>query len=646
MFRTIAFTTLVLASTAASGQFDPATNSKAQPIAFENTIPAPQDIAYPGTMMLNIDASDTSKGIFTVSETLGVDKAGPMVLLFPKWLPGHHSPSGELDKLAGLVITGDKGQPIPWVRDMVDVFAYHVDVPDGVKTLHMNFQFISATAKDQGRIVMTPNLISLQWNSLSLYPAGYFTRDIPVSATVHYPAGFSASSGLASTAAGSTYTYQKTSYQTLVDSPALAGRYYRQWALSPRVFLDVYADKPEDLTATPEQINKHKALVTQAVKLFGSQHYDNYHFLLSLSSQLGGAGLEHHRSSEDGTTEKYFTDWDHQVNERNLLPHEYTHSWNGKFRRGADLWTANYSVPMRDSLLWVYEGQTQFWGYVLQARSGLVSKADTLDGYAMIAAYYDHQPAHKWRPLIDTTNDPIIAHRRPKGWTSWQGSEDYYNEGLLIWMEVDSILRQQSHGTKSLDDFAHAFFGINDGDWGEVTYTFDDVVKTLNDIQPYDWAGFLHDRLGTVMTQAPLKGLEQNGYKLIYTDQPSDVYQQSEANRHKVDASYSIGIAASNDAPGSRDGDVQTVVWDSPAFTAGMTVGDTIIAINGRKFSAAALKTAIIAAKADKNPIHLTVERQDDYRDVAIDYHDGPRYPHLVKIGTGETGLDKLLAPK
>jgi predicted metalloprotease with PDZ domain len=458
---------------------------------------------------------------------------------------------------------------------------------------------------------------------------------------VQYPAGFTAASGLPSTANGPIYTYDTTTYQILVDSPVVAGRYYKQWALSPKVDLNVFADKPADLAATPEQIDAHKRLVEQAVKLFGSQHYDHYEFLLSLSSQLGGIGLEHHRSSENGDDEDYFTNWDGTIAQRNLLPHEYTHSWNGKFRRPAGLWTPNYDVPMRDSGLWVYEGQTQFWGYVLQARSGIVSKADTLDQYAMIAAYYDHMPARQWRDLLDTTNDPIISHRRPKGWTSWQRSEDYYNEGLMVWMEVDSLMRQQSHGTKSLDDFARAFFGINDGDWGEVTYTFQDVVNTLNQIVPYDWGAFLNERLQGLNTQAPLKGFEQNGYKLVYTADETKVFSQSEATRHRVDTSYSIGLIAS-----AKDGDVQSVIWDGPAFKAGMTVGDRIVSVNGRAFSPEVLKAAIVAATTDKNPIRLNVERQDDYRDVAIDYHDGPRYPHLVKVGTGETGLDKLLAPK
>ncbi|MGN6375448.1 MAG: M61 family metallopeptidase [Sphingomonas sp.] len=641
MTRSLAFAALLLGSTAASAQITPATNSKPQMVPIVNTIPAPQDVDYPGTLTLDVDASDNSQGIFRVKETIPVDKTGPMVLLYPKWLPGNHSPTGQLDKLTGLTITGDKGQPIRWVRDTVDVYAYHIDVPEGVKTLNLAFQFASATSPDQGRIVMTPNLISLQWNSVSLYPAGYYVRDIPITATAHYPAGFSAASGLPSTANGPIYTYNTASYQTLVDSPVVAGRYYKQWALSSKVDLNVFADKPADLVATPEQIDAHKRLVDQAVKLFGAQHYDHYEFLLSLSEQLGGNGLEHHRSSEDGTGEGYFTDWKNQTYDHNLLPHEFTHSWDGKFRRPADLWTPNYEVPMQDSLLWVYEGQTQFWGYVLQARAGMVSKQDTLDEYAMIAAVYDHMPARQWRDLLDTTNDPIISQRRPKGWISWQRAEDYYNEGLMVWMEVDSMLRQQSHGTKSLDDFARAFFGMRDGDWGELTYTFNDVVDTLNSIQPYDWATFLNERLQGLSNQAPLGGFEQNGYKLVYTADETDVFKQSEANRNNVNAAYSLGLVAS-----SKDGDVQSVIWDSPAFKAGMTVGDTIKAVNGKAFSPDVLKDAIVAAQTDKDPLLLQVERQGDYRQVAIDYHDGPRYPHLVKTGSGQTGLDKLLTAK
>lgn len=640
MFRPVMIASLLAAPAVVLGATPAmAENSKPQPVPHVDTIPAARDVPYPATIEIAVDATDIKRGIFSVKQTIPVDKAGPMVLLYPKWLPGAHSPRGEIEKLAGLVITAD-GKPVPWKRDPVDVFAFHIDVPQGARTLDISLKFLSATKSDQGRIVTTPNMLSLQFNSMSLYPAGYFTRAIPVKATVKYPDGWTAASGLPSTSAGSTYTYDATNYEVLVDSPVLAGRYYKKWALSPRVNLNVFADTPEELAATPEQIDAHKKLVDQAVKTFNSQHYDTYEFLLSISDQLGGIGLEHHRSSENGVAPGYFTKWSDGPGRRNLLPHEFTHSWDGKFRRGAELWTPDFRTPMIGSSLWVYEGQTQFWGYVLQARSGIVSKQDTLDMYAIILASLDNRPARDWRPLIDTTNDPVMSQRKPKGWTSYQRSEDYYNEGLLVWMEVDSILRQQSRGKKSIDDFARAFFGINDGDWGQVTFTFDDVVAALNKIQPYDWKGFLTQRLGETGAPAPLKGFVDNGYKLTYSAEPTKAFKSAEAVAKRVDLTYSLGIVL------DKDGEITGVGWNSPADQAAIDVGTKVIAVNGTAYSEAAIKAAIVAAKTSKDAIQLILKNGEHISTVAIDYHDGPRYPRLEKIGTGEGGLDRLLAPR
>ena len=638
MLRSIAVASLLLSTAAPALAQVPPGNSAPQPVPFVDTIPAPQDTPYPGTILLNVDATNTEQGIFRVKETIPVAKAGPMALLFPKWLPGAHSPRGEIEKLAGLVIKAN-GRVIPWTRDMVDVFAFHIDVPQGARNLDVEFQFISATKGDQGRIVATPNMISLEPNSVSLYPAGYFTRQIPIQMTVKFPTGWTAAGAVPAKANGSTYVYDKTNYEILVDSPLLAGRYGKTWPLSERVNLNVFADDPKELAATPEQIDAHKRLVEQAEKTFGAHHYDHYEFLLSISDQLGGIGLEHHRSSENGVTPGYFTEWNASPGRRNLLPHEFTHSWDGKFRRGAELWTPDYRTPMRDKSLWVYEGQTQFWGYVLQARSGLVSKQDTLDAYAGIAGSYDLAPARQWRDLIDTTNDPIISARRPKGWTSWQRSEDYYNEGLMVWMEVDAMLRQKSGGTKSIDDFAKAFFGIRNGDWGEVTYTFDDVANTLNAIVPYDWASFLTKRLTETGQPAPVDGFAMNGYKLVYTAEPTKYFTNAEKSGG-VNVTYSIGLSV------AKDGEATAVIWDSPAFKAGMDVGTVIQAVNGTAYSGDVLKAAIVAAQTSKEPIKLLVKSGPRYREVAIDYHGGPRYPRLQKTGTGETGLDKLLMPR
>lgn len=629
MVRVLSLAALLLASTTPAL----AQNSAPQPVPFANTIPDARDIAYPGTLTLDIDATDTQRGIFRVKQTIPVAKSGHMVLLYPKWLPGKHGPRGEIEKLAGLQIRAG-GKRIAWTRDPVDVYAFHIEVPSGAKKLDLEFQFLSATVGDQGRIVMTPNLMSLQFNSMSLYPAGYFTRRIPIQARVQYPEGWSAASAVPSKASGSAYVYDKTDYDTLVDSPVLAGRYHRAFELSPRVTLDVFADAPEELEAKPEQIEAHKRLVDQAVKVMGSQPYDHYRFLLSISDELGGIGLEHHRSTEIGARPGYFLKYDDAPNSRNVVPHEYAHSWDGKYRRGADLWTPDFRTPMRNSLLWVYEGQTQFWGYVFGARSGLVPKDVTLEAYASIMASLDNRPAREWRPMGDTTNDPIITARAPKGWVSQQRSEDYYNEGLLVWMEVDSILREKSGGTKSIDDFARAFFGGRDGDYGEVTYTFDDVVRTLNGVLPYDWRGLLDARVNDVSTRAPLGGFERNGYKLVYTDVPNKATPKT-----SVDLAYSLGLTL-----GAKG--ITSVGWDTPAFNAGIDLGDEIVAVNGRAYSGDRLKDAVKATKGSKEPIRLLLKSGDRYREVAIDYHDGLRYPHLVKTTEGEAGLDTLLKPR
>jgi predicted metalloprotease with PDZ domain len=626
---------LLLATAAPALAQVPAGNTAPQLVPYVDTIPAARDVAFPGVMTLDVDATDTVLGIFRVKQTIPVPRAGSMVLLYPKFLPGNHAPRGEIEKLAGLIVRAN-GRVVPWTRDPVDVYAFHLDVPEGARRLDIEFQFLSATKPDQGRIVVTPTMISLQPERVSLYPAGYFTRQIPVKMTVRYPEGWTAASALPARVTGSTYSYDQTNYEILVDSPILAGRHYKQWALSPRVDLNVFADTPAELEAKPEHIEAHRRMVDQAIKTFGAQHYDRYEFLLSITNQLGGIGLEHHRSSENGVSPGYFTDWENSVVRRNLLPHEFAHSWDGKFRRGADLWTPDYRTPMRNSLLWVYEGQTQFWGYVLQARSGLVSKQDTLDALAQIAGNLQNTRGREWRPLIDTTNDPVISARRPKGWTTWQRSEDYYNEGLLVWMEVDAMLRRQSNGTKSIDDFARAFYGMRDGDWGELTYTFEDVAETLNRIQPYDWAGFLRKRITETGAPAPVAGFEMNGYRLVYTPEPTSYFAKTERAANATNLSFSLGLTL------NREGEATGVVWDSPAAKAGIDVGTTVLAVNGEGYTPERIKAAVAA----KQPIRLWVRAQDRLREVVIDYRDGPRYPRFEKVGTGEAGLDRLLAAR
>jgi len=614
--------------------------SEPQPVAVPDNVPQARDIAYPGTIRLGVDATDTARGIFRVREVIPV-APGKLTLLYPEWLPGAHSPRGPVDAVAGFRFSVG-GKAIPWKRDPVQVYALHLDIPAGATELVAEFDYLSPTVKDQGRVVMTPDMLNLQWNLVSLYPAGYFTRRIPVDATVTLPAGWRYGTALEprDQGAGDTVSFRTIDYENLVDSPIFAGRYFRQERLSPDVRLNIVADSPGELAATPEQIAAHRRLVEQAAKLFGARHYDHYDFLLAITDRMGGIGLEHHRSSENGTNTGYFTRWEENVARHNLLPHEYTHSWNGKYRRGADLWTPDYSVPMRNSMLWVYEGQTQFWGYVLQARSGLVSKEDTLGAYASIAALYDGRPGRAWRPLIDTTNDPITARRRPEPWPSFQRSEDYYNEGLLLWLDTDMQIRELTGGKRSLDDFARAFFGMNDRDWGVLTYDFDDVVRTLDQVAPYDWAAFLRERVDQVRPHPPLGWLARGGYRLAFTAEPTNYWKQNEKVRKITDLSYSLGVVI------DKDDALSEVIWDGPAFAAGLTKGTKLVALNGRAFDVADLKRAIADAATSRAPITLLVKQGDVYRTVPIAYHDGPRYPRLERTGSGPAALDALLAPR
>ena len=619
-------------------------SSGPQPRPMPPPIAAPQDTPYPGTIRLAVDATDLDRRIFTVRETIPVRAGEPLVLLYPQWLPGNHSPTGRVEKLAGLTIRANDA-PLEWTRDVVDVFAFHVAVPAGVTSLDLAFQFTAAIEAGDGRVVMTPDMLNLQWNSVVLYPAGYFARQIEVAPSVRLPGGWQFGTALETASnAGGVATFKTTSLETLVDSPIFAGRFFKRVDLDPGaaapVRLDIVADRAELLDMKPEQIEAHRAMVQQAYKLYGSHHYGHYDFLLALTDQMGGIGLEHHQSSEDGTVPGYFTAWDTNADARDLLPHEFTHSWNGKFRRPADLWTPNFNVPMRNSLLWVYEGQTQYWGFVLAARSGLLTRQQTLDAIASTAATYDHRVGRQWRTLQDTTNDPIIALRRPLPWRSWQRSEDYYSEGQLVWLDVDTLIREQSHDRRSLDDMARMFFGIGGSSYVPVTYTFEDVVQVLNAVQPYDWATFLRARLDGHGPGAPLDGLVRGGYKLVYTEMPSDYFRDSERRRRVTDLTYSLGMVASD------DGKLTEVQWEGPAFELALTVGTQIVAINGAAFSGARLTSAVTDAKGPGAAIELLVRSGERYRTVRFDYHDGLRYPHLERTGSTPGRLDQILTPR
>ncbi|MDQ2701639.1 MAG: hypothetical protein M3Y70_02245 [Pseudomonadota bacterium] len=593
-------------------------------------VPAPRDVPYaPGTIKVEIDATNLDQRIFHVKQTIPV-AAGDLTLLYPMWIPGGHTPRGSIDKVAGISFMAN-GKKLEWKRDTVEVAAFHVTVPAGVSEITAEFDFLSPTDRSQGRVVMTPNMLNLQFISTLLYPAGHYASQVTFDPIVTYPAGWTAFTALhVDSQSGSTIDYENVPLDILADSPVFAGRYAKQIDLTPKgndvpVRLGVVADAAKYLETKPEQVAQHKAMVEQALKLFGAQHYDHYQFLFALSGQMSGIGLEHQRSSENGVGTGYFTDWKEKAGFTDLLPHEYTHSWNGKYRRGADLWTPNYNVPMQDSLLWVYEGQTQYWGNVLAARSGMRPMEASRDALAMVVATYaDNRPGLSWRNVQDTTNDPIIAARAPRAYRSYQMSEDYYRAGQLIWLEADALIRNETKNRKSLDDFAKAFFGVNDGEWKvQNTYTFEDVVATLDGVLEHDWATFLRDRLDGKVDLTG--GIEAAGWKLVYKDEPSAL-AKSWGSRGGGDFVYSLGLSL------NKEGEIGDVRWDSPAFNAGLGTGASVIAVNGQEYSEDVLEDAIKAAKDGKAPIQLMVKAFDRYRTVDLHYHGGLRYPHLERI--------------
>ncbi len=607
-------------------------------------IASPKDRSYPGGIRLAVDASDAERRIVHVRETLsGVDPE--TVLLFPKWLPGIHAPQGPIDRLAGIKISAN-GAAVRWARDPVDVYAFRMQLAPGDRSIDIEFDYLSPTSQRVGELEISREIAILDWNALVLYPAGFYARRIPVDASITLPADWKVGTALeVQSESGAHTAFKRVDLETLIDSPIYAGRYSARLDLDPGgaapVHLNVFADRPDLLTMSEQQLEAHRALVQQAYKLFRSRHFAHYDFLYSLSEQVQQKGVEHLESSENGGDPGAFTEWDRNAFRRSLLAHEFSHSWNGKFRRPADLWTPNFNVPMLGSLLWVYEGQTQYWGEVLAARSGLWTKQQALDQLALTCGYYDMETGEYWRALQDTTNDPIINPRRPMSWRDWQRFEDYYAEGQLIWLDADTLIRERTQGKRSLDDFAKDFFGIDDRSRATVTYTFSDVVSALQAIVPYDWAGFLRARLDSVAKPAPLDGLRRGGYKLVFTDTPSDFQKTVDEKRKHLNLIFSIGVEIDN-----RDGTVALSMWNSPAFKAKLTEGAQILSVNGAAYSAEALKEAILEAKDNRDPIQLIVKTGERFLVANVDYHGGPRYPHLERDESQPARLDEILAAR
>ena len=636
----IALAAALLLTTGANAQSRPEGNSAPIAPQLDDATPLPQDTAWlGGTIRLEIDATDTRRALYTVKETIlvpaGLDQLN---LLLPEWLPGKHAARGAPNLVSDIRFFAN-GQPLEWSRDPLDVYRYRVKLPQGTREVVATFRHTSPVTGSEGRISMTQEMFNLQWEAMSLYPEGHYTRRIEVLPTVKVPEGWQVFTALdGQTRAGDTVSWEEVDYETLVDSPIFAGKYARQWDVDDNVRLDGVADAPKYLELEPQNLATFEKLVEEADALFGARPFDHYDILLAMTDRMGGIGLEHHRSSENQYEPTALIDWDKMDWDRNVVAHELVHSWNGKFRRPEGLWTPDYRTPMQDTLLWVYEGQTQFWGWVLAARSGLQKKETVLGMFAnAVANYSEGQPGRAWRSVQDTTYDPIVNSRRPLPFSSLQRSEDYYVEGALTWLEADQIIRQGTNGKKGLDDFASAFFGKEDGDWGVLTYDFDEVVDTLNAVYPYDWATFLDTRLRQPNQPAPVRGLEMAGYQLVWKDEPNPYAAGRIANGKYTDLFYSLGVNLNS------DGKVTSTLWDGPAFNAGIVNGTQIMAVNGTAYSKDVIMDAVTAAKTSGEPIDLLVKRGEQFDTLSIRYDGGLRYPWIEPSKSGTTAFDRLL---
>lgn len=592
------------------------------------------------------DLTDAPRKLYHAEIDLPV-APGPLALTTAQWIPGHHMPSGPAANITGVVFTAN-GQTLPWRRDDVDLYQFHLTIPQGVTRLHAHLDCI-VTAR------VTQKLAALEWESLMLYPAHTPVREISIQPSVKVPAGWGIGTALTPISAGSypipaagaTTQFAVTNVEQLEDSPVITGEYFHEFPLAPSItpkhYIDVVSDEPQDSNLRPEVLADLSNLVREAAALYDSHHYHVYHFLLTLSDVAGVEGLEHGQSSDNGGPEKAFTDDAHQLAYADLLPHEFTHSWNGKYRRPAGLYQPDFATPQQGALLWVYEGMTEYLGGVLAARSGLETQAQYRDNLAETEALLDYTPGRLWRPTEDTAVAASILRGGNPAWVNWRRSQDYYQEGTLLWLDTDTLIRKLTANKKSLNDFAKIFLGKG-GNTGPliVPYKFDELVDDLNAVVPYDWATFLHDRIDNINPHADLAGIEQGGYKLVYKDEPSPTMRTLAAaggRRGGINTWFSIGLRL------GPDGSIADVRWNGPADRAQLAPGEKIMAVNGRVFSADTLRDAIRAAKSSTDPIRLIVQAESFVYIRDIDYHDGERYPVLVRADGTPDYLDDITSP-
>jgi len=600
-----------------------------------STIPVPRDHAFPGTLKVDVDASDTAQRIVRVRQRVPLQAAGRLTLLYPEWDAGSHGPTIEVQRVAGLVIQGG-GQRLAWRRDPLDAHAFHVQVPKGVRELEVDFQFLAPLGP---RSHISADLINLQWQNVILYPAGWFASRIPVAASLTLPQGLTPATSLVEQGrSGSTITFAPVPLDLLLDSPVLAAPHVHQRSLADGpvpVRVTYLAGEAGQLAGADAMDAPLRAIVAQTAAVFGKAPFPHFDYLVPLTNRLPGpGGLEHIRSAEVTLPPDFLADTHASAAEIDLFAHEYIHAWNGKFAQPADHWTPTPNVPMQSTLLWVYEGQSEFWGRVIGARAGLRSFQDTLDALALDAAAMSHRPGRAWKALGDSALDPITM---PGGvgviWTDWQRRKDYYAEGVLLWLDIDGILRERSQGKVSMDDFAARFFAVQ-GKSG-IRYTFDDVCTTLSNLAPFDWRGYIEQRVHGNSDAGLLDGLERAGYRLVYKPTPSPYVERALQGEGVPDFGYSIGIGVNG------KGVVRSVSWNSPAFKAGLAPGAVVLEVEGAPFSVQRLAAAV----ASRNPvgIRLTVELDRRKLPVTAAYDGGLRYPALERIPQRADRLKTLL---
>jgi len=591
-----------------------------------------------------LDATDAPRKILHAQLTIPATP-GTLTLYYPKWIPGEHAPSGPAIDLAGLKFTAN-GQFLKWRRDLADDWAIHVEVPAGAQEVHASLDYLEPGESDQSLFSAgssaTQKMLVISWNQVLLYPKGWTGDQITYSASVRLPAGWKFGTPLPVTSrSGDEIHFESVSLFTLVDSPIISGEYLKVVPLNqgqnPPVEMDIASDSTMALDAPQQVWDEYSNLVKQATTLFGATHYRDYHFLFSLSDHVAHFGLEHHEANDSRSEERTLIDPELRSLHAGLLPHEYVHSWNGKYRRPADLTTSDYEQTMQDDLLWVYEGLTEYLGDVLTARSGLWTPQEYRDELARSAAMLDHRPGRTWRNLQDTADAAALLYYTPKEWDSWRRSVDYYDEGELDWLWADSIIRQQTGGKKSIDDFCKLFHGAPSTPPMVKTYTFDDVVNALNQIAPYDWRGFWTERLTNHGPGAPLGGIEGTGWKIVYDENRSPMMRAWEDDHRTLNAAFSVGLII------KENGDIEDTIEGMDAAHAGIGPGMKILAVNGRRFTPQVLRDALYEGKKTSQQLQLLIENTDYFRTFVIDYHGGEKYPHLVREESKPDTLSDIL---